>query len=138
MSFPYQGMTPNQYQELALRTEETPPFVVAPGASAEENLAIARLMHAGAGLSSESGEIWDQVKKHLIYGKPLDKLNIIEEAGDQLWYLALALKAVGGTMQQAMEMNIAKLEKRYGDKFSKEKALNRDLDAERQVLENNR
>lgn len=36
---------------------------------------------------------------------------------------------------QAMDLNIKKLAKRYGDKFSDVAALNRDLAAERQVLE---
>lgn len=36
---------------------------------------------------------------------------------------------------QSLEVNIAKLAKRYGDKFSEYAALNRDLDGERQVLE---
>lgn len=38
-------------------------------------------------------------------------------------------------VSQAMERNIEKLKERYGDKFSAHAALNRDLGAERRVLE---
>ena len=38
-------------------------------------------------------------------------------------------------LSQACEVNIAKLAKRYGDKYSDYAAINRDIDAERAVLE---
>lgn len=121
-------MTPNKYQELALKTEKTPYFTYG---THEQS----RLVHALFGMSSESGEIADALKKFFIYGKPLDNTNVIEECGDLLWYISLALDAVGATMEEAMEKNIAKLKARYGDKFTQEKALNRDLGAERAALE---
>lgn len=42
---------------------------------------------------------------------------------------------LGIDLEDGMEKNIAKLRKRYPDKFSNEKALNRDLDQERKALE---
>lgn len=49
------------------------------------------------------------------------------------------LGTIGGLLgldeQQAMRLNIAKLTKRFPDAYSNEAALNRDLDAERAVLE---
>lgn len=39
--------------------------------------------------------------------------------------------------EQMLEININKLKARYPEKFTQEAALNRDLDAEREVLENN-
>lgn len=38
-------------------------------------------------------------------------------------------------LEQALDINIAKLAKRYGDKYSDYSAINRDLDAERAILE---
>jgi hypothetical protein len=35
-----------------------------------------------------------------------------------------------------MENNIAKLKARYGEKFSEDRAVNRDLKTERKILEN--
>jgi hypothetical protein len=45
------------------------------------------------------------------------------------------LDSCGYTMSQAMEVNIAKLEKRFAGKFTQEAANVRDLAAERETLE---
>ena len=84
---------------------------------------------------SETGEIADALKKHIIYGRELDLINLMEEAGDQQWYVALLLHAVKKTMEESMEKNIAKLKLRFGDKFTRDAATKRDLAAERRVLE---
>jgi NTP pyrophosphatase (non-canonical NTP hydrolase) len=44
-------------------------------------------------------------------------------------------RPIGATLEQIATLNIAKLQKRYPDKFTTEAALNRDIDAERKVLE---
>jgi NTP pyrophosphatase (non-canonical NTP hydrolase) len=191
------------------------------------------LIHMGLGLAGEIGELLDAIKKHVVYGKPLDTVNLTEELGDDYWYagnllpelrvqhevfqnamragvlngqrrraeidaelgeedrmwiVALELLHLNGAMaiaisrgllhqqlmssqppeagganassmlavsvtesisgilgtiggllgldeEQAMRLNIAKLAKRYGDRFSDVAALNRDLGAERAVLE---
>lgn len=137
-------MTGNEYQRLALRTEVTPDFINP--AFIEERKArgadggldakqLGRLIHAELGCCTETGESQDMVKKALIYGKPFDKVNVLEEAGDQLWYIALKLDACGYTMEQAMRANIEKLLKRFPQKFTEEAAINRDVDAERVTLE---
>lgn len=174
-------------------------------------------VHMALGLAGEIGEFIDAVKKHVIYGKPLDTVNLTEETGDDFWYggnllpelgvdplvfqraidsghvagtklalkpetdawakaklllqlnlgvagvastlanepnrfetgssdAALAIESIGGILGTlcglflldpalAMDLNIAKLVKRYGDKYSDVAALNRDLGAERAVLE---
>jgi mRNA-degrading endonuclease RelE of RelBE toxin-antitoxin system len=38
-------------------------------------------------------------------------------------------------IHKSFDINIEKLKERYGDKFSSEMAINRNLDAERQILE---
>lgn len=131
-------MTPEQYRPLALRTEYTPKvFVQHASPSKQETKEInARLLH-GAFAVTEGGELIDQIKKHLIYGKEIDRTNVIEEVGDLLWYCNLALDAVGASFSDAFTANIEKLKKRYPDKFTSEAALNRDLDGERKVLEAN-
>lgn len=140
MGYPYQGTTPNEYQRLALRTEKTPEFIDksyttrSPGTEATAS-ELSRVMHGMIGMATEVGELQDMVKKHLIYGKPFDAVNVLEECGDVLWYIALTLDAVGLTMEEAMDKNIVKLQKRFPDKFTMEAANNRDLDAERKALE---
>jgi NTP pyrophosphatase (non-canonical NTP hydrolase) len=44
------------------------------------------LHHMCLGLVSEVGELHDALKAHMIYGKPIDVVNIGEEAGDALWF----------------------------------------------------
>jgi NTP pyrophosphatase (non-canonical NTP hydrolase) len=118
----------DDYQQLALRTENTPEII-------NGNLQLSRLIHAMVGLATETGEFQDAVKKHLFYGKPLDLVNLVEESADILWYLAVALDACGTTFEDAMTRNIQKLRVRYPIKYSNEEALTRNLDAERGVLE---
>ena len=93
------------------------------------------LQHAALGMVTESAEFTDMLKKHLFYGKPLDEVNLAEELGDQLWYVAMALRALGTDFETVMERNIAKLKARYPNKFTLELAENRDLEKERAILE---
>ena len=129
-------MTPSEYMKLALRTEKTPIHImdwdeVFPAAS----MYLSKLNHAALGMTTEAGEFTDALKKRYIYGKPLDKTNLLEEIGDMLWFQALALQTLGYTFEDAMEANIQKLAVRYPNEFSPEKALNRDLEKERAALE---
>ena len=123
----------SEYQKLAEVTESKDFDVIAERIRSVESI---RLLHAVLGLASEVGEFADQLKKHLFYGKPLDKVNLSEESGDLLWYLALAANVEGMcSLDENMERNIAKLKARYGDKFTEHLAANRNLDREREILE---
>jgi len=93
------------------------------------------LLHAAIGMQTESAEFSDMLKKHLFYGKPLDTVNLMEEIGDQIWYIAMALRSLDTDFETVMERNIAKLKARYPDKFTEELAENRDLEKERSILE---
>jgi NTP pyrophosphatase (non-canonical NTP hydrolase) len=94
------------------------------------------LLHASMGLVTEAGEFQDMLKKHIYYGRELDEVNLKEEIGDVLWYCAIALEALGTDFESVMQTNIDKLKARYPEKFTEESANNRDLDTERQILEN--
>jgi hypothetical protein len=118
-------MDANEYQKLALRTEKTPEFAKH----------LSRLLHALLGVCTEAGELQDMVKKHLIYGREFDRVNVLEECGDILWYIALALDTCGYDLEACMQQNINKLRVRFPDKFTEEQALTRDLPAERAALE---
>lgn len=50
------------------------------------------LLHCVTGLVTESAELVDAIKKHVFYGKPLDVVNIKEELGDLLWYIAIPVR----------------------------------------------
>jgi NTP pyrophosphatase (non-canonical NTP hydrolase) len=120
-------MTPEQFTKDALRTESTRIPIL--------SLTDHRIIHAALGLVTESAEIADTIKKFEFYGRPLDTLNLKEEVGDILWYLALMCDALGTTLTAEMERVILKLKTRYPDKFTEQHATVRNLDAERATLE---
>jgi NTP pyrophosphatase (non-canonical NTP hydrolase) len=77
----------------------------------------------------------DALKKYVFYGKPLDTVNLMEECGDICWYLAIILHELGYTWAEVWKRNIEKLKARYGDKFTETRAEDRDLEKEREILE---
>lgn len=70
-------------------------------------------LHMAIGVSGESGELLDAVKKNVIYQKPLDRENVIEELGDIEFYMQGLRSSLGITREEVIEHNIAKLSKRY-------------------------
>ena len=100
-----------------------------------KDVQVLRLLHAGIGLATEAGELLDMLKKHIFYGKPMDPVNAIEELGDTSWYLRLGLDAVDSNLIEGLLVNVRKLKKRYGGRFTEQAANNRDLEAERKILE---
>ncbi len=77
------------------------------------------------GLTGESGEFADAVKKHLFQGHPLDREHLIEELGDILWYIFEGANFLGVEPDEIAQRNIDKLKKRYPDGFDPERSLNR-------------
>lgn len=189
-----------EYSPLALRTAKQMPT------------AYMNIWHAVVGMVTEVGELFDAYKKQEIYDKPLDRVNVLEEIGDIMWYLNLyayhkgyidkftegfeggiddiadrifddydgkashgmlsaLLKAVfraydsevlsshkdrsdpssiikviqvllaelaadlGSSLPVCLDTNIAKLAKRYGDKYSDWSAIHRDVVVERELLD---
>lgn len=109
-------MTPNDYQQAALRT--------APGDLPPERLLLNGLM----GLNGEAGEAIDILKKHLFQGHELDTVHMAKELGDVAWYLAVSADAIGYDLETVMQMNVDKLKVRYPDGFDAEHSLYRNKD----------
>lgn len=99
------------------------------------DLHFIEILHAVIGDASESGEMIDALIPALYENKALDIVNIHEEAGDKLWYLAKLFKFTNTDFGEVMYKNIAKLQKRYPQKFTEQAAIERDLDEERKELE---
>lgn len=93
------------------------------------------IIHAIIGKATEAGELLEALLAAIEVDGGLDIVNLREEVGDGLWYDAILLKAIGSNFEEAMTININKLKKRFPEKFTEEKANNRDLEAERIILE---
>ncbi len=82
------------------------------------DVAIQRLLTAAVGISAESGEFMEIVKKMIFQGKPCNEDNLEHlkiELGDVLWYVAQACMALDISFEEVADMNIDKLSKRYPD-----------------------
>ena len=109
-------MTINEYQEAALRT------------ASSLNPDYPRLLNGVMGLSGESGEVIDMLKKHIFQGHDLDYDHVVKELGDIAWYLAISADAIGVDLESVLRLNIEKLEKRYPDGFKISDSVNRNSD----------
>lgn len=86
----------------------------------------AHLIHMAIGISGESGELLDAIKKRVVYRKELDRENVIEELGDLEFYLEGIRQGLGVTREQCIDANITKLSKRYASlKYSDDAAQQR-------------
>ena len=94
-----------------------------------------RVLHAAMGCVTESAELMDALKKGAFYGRDVDYVNVREEAGDLLWYLAILFDELDTTFEKEMERVINKLKTRFPEKFNIGQAHSRDLEGERKVLE---
>ena len=90
---------------------------------------IPRLLTAALGLTAESGEFTEVVKKIILQGKPYNdenKFHMKRELGDICWYLAQACMALDTTFDEIIEMNVDKLNARYpGGEFDVHNSENR-------------
>ena len=92
-------------------------------------------LHMSIGISTEANEILDAYKKSFAYSRDLDVVNVGEEIGDLMWYIANLTRMLNLNFDDILEVNLLKLRQRYPDKFDPEKATNRDLAMERKILE---
>ena len=77
------------------------------------------------GISGEAGELLDAIKKSVIYLRPLDIPNIIEELGDLEFYMEGLRERLNITREQVLQNNINKLTIRYGKMYSDKSANER-------------
>jgi len=92
-------------------------------------------LHMILGMMTEIGELADTFKKELAYNKNLDWVNIKEELGDIMWYWGNLCYTNGLNPEEILDINIAKLQSRYPNKFTTYHAKNRNLEKERTILE---
>ena len=90
---------------------------------------VPRLLTAALGLTAESGEFTEVVKKMIFQGKPVNDENIFHlkrELGDVMWYVAQACMGLNISLDDVIEMNVDKLKARYpGGEFDVHHSENR-------------
>ena len=118
-------MEAREYQRLAMRTNDgkcTERLCVAirtPG------IDIGGIVNASFGLSGETGELNDMIKKSNFHGHALNIDSVQKEIGDICWYIAMMCESFGFDLQEIMQINIDKLKARYPEGFSEEKSQHR-------------
>ena len=92
----------------------------------EDDCNLSQLLTAALGLTAESGEFTEIVKKIAFQGKELNddtKTHLVKEMGDVFWYLAQACLALNVDFQTVVMTNMMKLAARYPDgKFDIQKS----------------
>ncbi len=115
-------MDMDTYQTKALRTDtyQIPKTI---------DLTDLGLLNKVLGISGEAGEVAEKVKKLLRNndGKMTedDRVEIIKELGDILWYVACLSKYLQADLSQVAQANIDKLADRYKRGVIKSKGDNR-------------
>lgn len=95
------------------------------------------IVHGILGIATEAGELLEALALSIFDNEDFDVVNLKEELGDVFWYAAILAIRADTTFTECQATNIAKLKKRFPDKFSGEQAINRDVNAERAILEGN-
>ncbi|MDD2287227.1 MAG: nucleoside triphosphate pyrophosphohydrolase family protein [Bacteroidales bacterium] len=110
------SITANQYQKAALRTANTEAM----------KDPYEKITNGILGLTGESGEVADHIKKFKYQGHELDRDYLAKELGDICWYIALLADGIGFDLGTIMQMNVDKLKKRYPEGFDTERSLHRE------------
>jgi hypothetical protein len=77
----------------------------------------------------------DFLKKKLFYNKPINEESFAQKTQMLFDSVSCYLSVNNLDPSKVFDININKLKARYGEKFSTERAINRDLETERSILE---
>lgn len=94
-----------------------------------------RVAHGVIGMATESGELVECLYNSLKDNSELDTVNLVEEMFDADWYKAVISDELNVDWGDSWQTIIDKLKARFGDKFTEDKANNRDIEKERKILE---
>lgn len=119
-------MTNNEYQQLAMRTNDGLNRLRLEDAIAnQDDISVSQLLNGTLGLTGEAGEVSDLIKKGIFHEKGIDLEHLKKELGDCAWYLAMICDACGFTLDDVMQTNIDKLKARYPQGFDAYRANHR-------------
>lgn len=98
------------------------------------------LWHHASCISSEAGELFNEVKQYIIYEEKLDRINVIKELGDIEFYLEGIRQELGINREVTLRVNMLKLKKRYYKKIKKayvdDKHTNENEESKKMMSEN--
>lgn len=114
--------------------EFTGPEMISNSDSVEIPNVNTRVIHGIVGAITETAELADALIQYLETGE-FDVVNLIEEIADVEWYTAVLQDELDFPLEGLFQFLIAKLSARYGEKFSDESAVLRDIGSERDVME---
>lgn len=80
-------------------------------------------------------KLLDMMKKKLYYNKPIDESQFKTITTLVMLDVSDYMNTYDIDIEKSFDVNIDKLKARYGDKFSSDRAINRDLETERNILE---
>ena len=102
-----------EFQKLSIRTLNN---------SLSEKEQLANMI---IGAICEFSEAGDSIKKYLFQGHELDKKHIEEELGDTMFYICNLATLLNISMENVLEQNVEKLNKRYKNGFSYKASIDR-------------
>lgn len=83
-------------------------------------------------------KLLDFLKKKLYYNKPINDESFKQITTIIMVLIQSYMNHHNIEIKGSFDINISKLKARYGDKFTSERAINRDLKVEREILEGNK
>jgi len=112
-------MNLDEYQKAALRTaSHIDTFEVT-----SENI---RILRGVLGVCGEGSEMLEHMKKVMFQGHPMNRIKILKELGDTLWYCAYLAEALDTPLGDVAFANLNKLSQRYPEgHFTKERSVQR-------------
>lgn len=85
----------------------------------------------------KTSSLLDFLKKKLYYNREID-IEKFSQISNEVFNLFIYFSVKNNiNIESALDRNISKLKARYGDKFTSDRAINRDLTLERNILEGN-
>lgn len=75
------------------------------------------LTYFALGLSGETGEVIELIKKYVYRNKPIDRELFVEELGDVLWNISQLAAWLGINLEEIAVHNLNKQRLRYPERF---------------------
>lgn len=92
------------------------------------------ILHCAVGMSGETGEIMEHIKKHVYHSEPLDKSKFVSELGDNMWYFTALIRLLGIKFTDILKANHIKLTTRYKDGRGRNYLINKNTQNEDELI----